>query len=50
MGIHDVDSERGQKVATELGLAARVQNLTRTYGAGANAVHAVDDLSVGIRR
>jgi len=35
---------------TELGLAARVQHLTKTYGAGANAVHALDGVSVGIRR
>ncbi len=35
---------------TDLGLAARVQSLTKTYGHGENAVHALDDVSVGIRR
>jgi len=36
--------------STELGLAARVQNLTKTYGTGGNAVRALDGVSVGIRR
>ncbi|HWM15142.1 MAG TPA: ABC transporter ATP-binding protein [Microbacterium sp.] len=36
--------------STDLGLAARVQNLTKTYGRGESAVHALDDVSVGIRR
>jgi putative ABC transport system ATP-binding protein len=36
--------------STELGLAARVQNLTKTYGRGQGAVHALDGVSVGIRR
>lgn len=36
--------------ATDMGLAARVHTLTRTYGAGESAVRALDDLSVGIRR
>ena len=36
--------------STDLGLAARVQNLTKTYGHGEGAVRALDDVSVGIRR
>ncbi|HET8928870.1 MAG TPA: ATP-binding cassette domain-containing protein, partial [Microbacterium sp.] len=39
-----------QITPTDLGLAARVQNVTRTYGTGENAVRALDDLTVGIRR
>jgi len=35
---------------TDLGLAARVQHLTKTYGSGEGAVRALDDVSVGIRR
>jgi putative ABC transport system ATP-binding protein len=35
---------------SDLGLAARVQHLTKTYGAGAAGVRALDDVSVGIRR
>lgn len=35
---------------TQLGLAARVQNLSKTYGTGESAVHALDALTVGIRR
>ncbi|MBW1640544.1 MULTISPECIES: ABC transporter ATP-binding protein [Microbacterium] len=35
---------------SDLGLAARVQHLTKTYGAGEGAVRALDDVSVGIRR
>ena len=35
---------------TDLGLAARVQHLTKTYGAGAAAVRALDDVTIGIRR
>jgi putative ABC transport system ATP-binding protein len=35
---------------TDLGLAARVQHLTKTYGTGEGAVRALDDVSVGIRR
>jgi len=34
----------------DLGPAARVQNLTKTYGAGHGSVRALDDVSVGIRR
>ncbi|WP_125130952.1 ABC transporter ATP-binding protein [Microbacterium sp. 10M-3C3] len=36
--------------STDLGLAARVQQLTKTYGAGDSAVRALDGVSVGIRR
>jgi putative ABC transport system ATP-binding protein len=36
--------------STDLGLAARVQNLTKTYGTGENTVHALRDVTVGIRR
>ena len=36
--------------STELGLAARVQHLTKTYGTGEGAVRALDGVSVGIRR
>ncbi|WP_309068142.1 ABC transporter ATP-binding protein [Microbacterium sp.] len=35
---------------TDMGLAARVQNLTKTYGSGDGAVRALDDVTVGIRR
>lgn len=35
---------------TDLGLAARVQHLTKTYGSGEGTVRALDDVSVGIRR
>src|SRR5918993_4143097 len=36
--------------STDLGLAARVQHLTKTYGTGEGAVRALDGVSVGIRR
>ena len=36
--------------STDLGLAARVQHLTKTYGSGESTVRALDDVSVGIRR
>lgn len=36
--------------STDLGLAARVQKLTKTYGAGESTVRALDGVSVGIRR
>ena len=39
-----------QLTSTDLGLAARVQQLTKTYGAGASEVRALDGVSVGIRR
>ncbi|WP_091500805.1 ABC transporter ATP-binding protein [Microbacterium sp. cf332] len=35
---------------TDLGLAARVQNLSKTYGSGESGVRALDGVSVGIRR
>jgi putative ABC transport system ATP-binding protein len=36
--------------STDLGLAARVQQLTKTYGSGESTVRALDGVSVGIRR
>ena len=36
--------------STDLGLAARVQQLTKTYGSGGSEVRALDGVSVGIRR
>ena len=39
-----------QLTSTELGLAARVHQLTKTYGVGAGEVRALDDVTVGIRR
>ena len=36
--------------STDLGLAARVQNLTKTYGAGESTVRALDGVTLGIRR
>ena len=36
--------------STDLGLAARVQQLTKVYGTGAGMVRALDGVSVGIRR
>ncbi|WP_322410154.1 ABC transporter ATP-binding protein [Microbacterium invictum] len=36
--------------STDLGLAARVQQLTKTYGTGDSAVRALDGVTVGIRR
>ncbi len=35
---------------TDLGLAARVQHLEKTYGSGEGTVRALDDVSVGVRR
>jgi len=35
---------------SDLGLAARVQHLSKSYGTGAGAVQALDGVSVGIRR
>ncbi len=35
---------------TDLGLAARVQQLTKTYGTGDGAVRALDGVTVGLRR
>jgi putative ABC transport system ATP-binding protein len=46
--IHSVE---GMEITTtDLGLAARVQQLTKTYGSGDSAVHALAGVSVGIRR
>jgi putative ABC transport system ATP-binding protein len=39
-----------QITTSDMGLAARVQNLTKTYGTGESAVRALDDVTVGIRR
>ncbi|MBN7793458.1 ABC transporter ATP-binding protein [Microbacterium esteraromaticum] len=39
-----------QITTSELGLAARVQHLTKSYGTGDAAVRALDGVSVGIRR
>ena len=39
-----------EATTTELGLAARVQHLGKSYGGGEGAVRALDDVSVGIRR
>ncbi|KRA25608.1 peptide ABC transporter ATP-binding protein [Microbacterium sp. Root61] len=36
--------------STDLGLAAHVQQLTKSYGSGEGAVRALDGVSVGIRR
>ena len=38
-----------QITTSDLGLAARVQLLTKTYGSGESEVRALDDVSVGIR-
>jgi putative ABC transport system ATP-binding protein len=35
---------------TEMGLVARVQNLTKSYGTGVGRVDALSDVSIGIRR
>ena len=46
-----VHSVKGMELtSTDLGLAARVQHLTKTYGSGESEVRALDDVSVGIRR
>ncbi|ALJ18967.1 ABC transporter ATP-binding protein [Microbacterium sp. No. 7] len=39
-----------QITTTDLGLTARVQNLTKTYGTGESGVRALDGVTVGIRR
>ncbi len=36
--------------SSDLGLAARVQHLTKTYGSGEGEVRALDNVSVGVRR
>lgn len=44
-------SVEGMEITTtDLGLAARVQHLKKTYGSGEGTVRALDDVSVGIRR
>jgi putative ABC transport system ATP-binding protein len=46
-----VRSVEGMEISTsELGLAARVTHLFKTFGSGDGAVRALDDVSVGIRR
>jgi putative ABC transport system ATP-binding protein len=46
-----VRSVEGMEItSTDLGLAARVQQLTKTYGRGESTVRALDGVSVGIRR
>lgn len=45
------NSVEGMEITTsDLGLAARVQHLKKTYGSGEGTVRALDDVSVGIRR
>ncbi|WP_438353834.1 ABC transporter ATP-binding protein [Microbacterium sp. CJ88] len=39
-----------QMTSTDLGLAAHVQQLTKSYGTGESTVRALDGVSVGIRR
>ncbi|MDX2376666.1 ABC transporter ATP-binding protein [Microbacterium sp. LRZ72] len=39
-----------QITSSELGLAARVEHLSKAYGNGEGAVRALDDVSLGIRR
>src|SRR5690606_10238101 len=46
--LHSVKSM--EITTSDLGLAARVQHLTKTYGAGDSTVSALEDISVGIRR
>jgi|JI8StandDraft_1071087.scaffolds.fasta_scaffold03340_6 putative ABC transport system ATP-binding protein len=46
--LHSVEGM--ELTSTDLGLTARVQHLTKTYGSGEGEVHALDDVSVGIRR
>jgi putative ABC transport system ATP-binding protein len=48
MPVHSVDGM--ESTSNDLGLAARVQHLTKTYGSGESGVRALDDVSVGIRR
>ena len=36
--------------SSDLGLAARVQHPTKTYGSGEGEVRALDNVSVGVRR
>jgi putative ABC transport system ATP-binding protein len=49
--IHPLRSVGGMEITTtDMGLAARVQNLSKSYGAGETGVTALDDVTVGIRR
>ena len=46
-----IPSVEGMHISsTDLGLAARVQQLTKTYGTGDSAVRALDGVTIGIRR
>ncbi len=46
-----IRSVAGMEITTtDMGLAARVQSLTKTYGSGDGEVRALDDVTVGIRR
>ncbi len=47
-GVRSVEGM--ETTTTDRGLAARVQNLKKSYGAGESAVNALDGVSVGIRR
>ncbi|GAA3025681.1 ABC transporter ATP-binding protein [Microbacterium dextranolyticum] len=50
-GMPRIRSVEGMEITTtQLGLAARVQNLTKTYGSGESGVRALADVTVGIRR
>lgn len=50
-GTDPGNSVEGMEITTsDLGLAARVQHLKKTYGSGEGTVRALDDVSVGIRR
>lgn len=50
-GTRWLRSVEGMEItSTDLGLAARVQQLTKTYGTGESAVRALDGVTVGIRR
>jgi putative ABC transport system ATP-binding protein len=50
-GHRSIHTVEGMNITTsDLGLAARVQNLTKTYGTGDGQVRALDGVSVGIRR
>src|SRR4051812_26096593 len=36
--------------SADMGLVARVANLTKSYGSGSTAITALDDVSIGIRK
>lgn len=48
VAVHSVGNM--QISTTDLGLAARVHNLSKSYGSGEGMVRALDDVTVGIRR